>query len=80
MEKMNVYIHLLLTSVLVGGELSPSRPGRFTPEERASPRFPLDWRLTGLDAVDNSDPSAVQTVAGRYTDCSITDFNLNPLQ
>jgi hypothetical protein len=28
-------IHIFLTSALVGGEWSPSRPGRFTPGERA---------------------------------------------
>jgi hypothetical protein len=27
--------HFFLTSALVGGEWSASRPGRFTPEERA---------------------------------------------
>jgi hypothetical protein len=32
---VDVYIHIFLTSVLVAGELSASRPGRFTPEERA---------------------------------------------
>jgi hypothetical protein len=26
-----VYIHIFLTSALAGGELSASRPGRFTP-------------------------------------------------
>jgi hypothetical protein len=30
-----IYIHVLLTSALVGVERSPSRPCRFTPEERA---------------------------------------------
>jgi hypothetical protein len=34
-EGVDVQIHVLLTSVLVGGERSPSRPGRFTPGERA---------------------------------------------
>jgi hypothetical protein len=33
---VNVYIHIFFTSALVGGEWSASRPGRFTPEERAS--------------------------------------------
>jgi hypothetical protein len=28
---MDVYIHIFLTSALVGGEWSTSRPGRFTP-------------------------------------------------
>jgi hypothetical protein len=30
-----IYIHILLTSVLVGGEWSPSRPGHFNPRETA---------------------------------------------
>jgi hypothetical protein len=32
---VDVYIHIFLTSALVGGEWSTSRPGRFTPGERA---------------------------------------------
>jgi hypothetical protein len=33
---VDVQIHIFLTSALVGGERSTSRPGRFTPGERAS--------------------------------------------
>jgi hypothetical protein len=32
---VDVLIHILLTSALTGGEWSDSRPGRFTPGERA---------------------------------------------
>jgi hypothetical protein len=32
---VDVYIHIFLTSALIGGEWSASRPGRFTPGERA---------------------------------------------
>jgi hypothetical protein len=32
---MDIYIHIFLTSALVGGEWSASRPVRFTPGERA---------------------------------------------
>jgi hypothetical protein len=32
---VDVYIHILLASALIGGEWSNSRPGRFTPRERA---------------------------------------------
>jgi hypothetical protein len=77
---VDVQIHVFLTSALVGGEWSDSRPGRFTPGK--SPRYPLDRRLGGpqnrsgghgkeefLDYRDsNSDPSVVQPVASRYTD------------
>jgi hypothetical protein len=31
---VNVYTHVFLTSALVGGEWSASRPGRFTPGEK----------------------------------------------
>jgi hypothetical protein len=31
--EMDVWIHIFLTSALVGGEWSPSRPGRFTARE-----------------------------------------------
>jgi hypothetical protein len=33
---VDVQTHIFLTSALVGGEWSASRPGRFTPGERAS--------------------------------------------
>jgi hypothetical protein len=33
---VDVYIHIFLTSALVGGEWSGSRPGRFTAEERGA--------------------------------------------
>jgi hypothetical protein len=33
--EVNVYIHIFLTSALVGGEWSASRPGHSTPEEIA---------------------------------------------
>jgi hypothetical protein len=32
---VDVYIHIFLTSALAGGEWLDSRPGRFTPGERA---------------------------------------------
>jgi hypothetical protein len=32
---VNVQTHVFLTTALVGGEWSASRPGRFTPGERA---------------------------------------------
>jgi hypothetical protein len=51
---MDILIHIFLTSVLVGGEWSASRPGHFTPGKEslvpivggwADPRAGLnDWR------------------------------------
>jgi hypothetical protein len=43
---VDVYIHTWSTSALAGGELSGSRPGRFTRREK-SPRYPLHRRLGG---------------------------------
>jgi hypothetical protein len=34
-ERVDILIHVVLTSALVGGELLDSRSGRFTPGERA---------------------------------------------
>jgi hypothetical protein len=97
---VDVWIHIFLTSALVGGEWPASRPGRFTPGKEPSalvggewpasrhgrfapgthciggwvdPRSGLDnWRRENswhyLDS--NSDPSVVQPVASRRTDCS----------
>jgi hypothetical protein len=79
---VDIQIHVFLTYVLVvGGELSASRPGNFTPGERT---LGIHWirgwmgPRTGLDDVksgksgpyrnSNSDPSTVQPVASRYTD------------
>jgi hypothetical protein len=69
-------MHVFLASVLVGGEWSASRPGRFTP------RYPLDRRLGGphnlsgrhgkekiLDPTGTRTPtSVVQPLVSRYTD------------
>jgi hypothetical protein len=82
---VDVQSHVFLNSALVGGEWSASQPCRFTPGGR-SPRYPLDRRLSvpqsrsGLRGDvghscplrdSNSDPSVVQPVASRYTDCAI---------
>jgi hypothetical protein len=83
-EEVDVQTHIFLTSALVGGEWSASRSGRFTPGERV-PGTPQIGGLVGprtdLDNVErrkscpyqdsNSDLSAVQPTASRYTDCTI---------
>jgi hypothetical protein len=43
---VEMWLHASLTSALDGGELSPSRPGLFTPRER-SPWYPLNRSLGG---------------------------------
>jgi hypothetical protein len=53
----NVQIHVLLTSIPVGGEWLASCPGRFTPGERApGTHWMGGWvgPKTGLDAVEKS--------------------------
>jgi hypothetical protein len=71
-----------LTSALDGGELSASRPGRFTPGERASdthwiggwvgPRAVLDTvvkrKIPSPRRESNTRTLIVQPVAQRYTD------------
>jgi hypothetical protein len=77
--RVNVQIHIFLTSALVGGEWSASRPGGFTHGERdRGTHWIGGWvdPRTGLDDVEkrkflpyrdsNSDPSVVQPVASRY--------------
>jgi hypothetical protein len=76
---VDVYIHVFLTSALVGGEWSASRPGRFTPGTHwivglVDPTAGLDdaekrnfLNLPGLELR----PSVVQPIASRYTDCAI---------
>jgi hypothetical protein len=52
---VDVYIHIFLTSALVGGEWSASRPGRFTPGERAPGTHWLEGWVSprvGLDDVE----------------------------
>jgi hypothetical protein len=46
---VDVEIHIFLTSVLVGGEWSASRPCRFTPEKE--PPVPIVGPKAGLDDV-----------------------------
>jgi hypothetical protein len=49
---IDVLIHIFLTSALVGGEWSASRPGRFTPGERVPGTHWIGgWvdPITGLD-------------------------------
>jgi hypothetical protein len=80
---LDVQSHIFLTSPLAGGELSASHSGRFTPKGRAhetlwirggrtTDRVWTTWRKTNSSACrdSNFDPSVVQPVASRYTDCA----------
>jgi hypothetical protein len=82
--RVELYIHDFLTSTPVGDEWSASRSCRYTPGEGAPGIHRIvGWvgPRTGLDEVEkrkflpyrdsNFDPSVVQPVASRYTDCAI---------
>jgi hypothetical protein len=81
----DVEIQLFLTSALVGGEWSASLPCRFTPRERAPGTHWIGGWLgprASLDDVEkrnsrNSEVSAVQPVASRYTDYASRTPNEN---
>jgi hypothetical protein len=74
---VDIQIQIFLTSALVEGEWSASRPSRFTPGE-SNPRFPFDklggpqsWtEQHGPYRDSNFDPLVVQPVASRCTDCA----------
>jgi hypothetical protein len=77
---VNVQVHIFLTSALVGGEWSTSRPGHVTPRERAPGTHWIggwvDLRA-GVDDLENRKfltlPGLeLQPVASRYTDYAIT--------
>jgi hypothetical protein len=76
--------HIFLTTLLAGGYLSASRPGRFIPGERATgthwigrcvdTRDGLNmWRIENSYSHrdSKSDPLIVQSVASRYTDYAV---------
>jgi hypothetical protein len=80
----DVYMHEFLISVLVGGEWSASRPGRFTPGEISPTTHWIgNWVAprSGLDDVEKRKylilpglefrPPVVQPVVNRYRDCNI---------
>jgi hypothetical protein len=71
---VDVWIRIFLTSALVGGEWSRSRPGRFTPNKEPcthsigdrSGRYEVN--ILGPSRDSNSEFSVIQTVASRYID------------
>jgi hypothetical protein len=80
---MDIQIHIFLTSALVGGEWSVSRPAALSPgKEPEVPIIQEGWwtpepiwtiwrRQNSWPYQDTkSDPSVVHPVASRYTDCS----------
>jgi hypothetical protein len=81
---VDVYIHIFLTSALVGGKWSALRPAALPPgKELPVPiRYEAVWAPEAIWTTwrrenscpyrdSNSDPLAVQLIASRYTDCAI---------
>jgi hypothetical protein len=62
---VDVRTHVSLTSTLVGGECSASRPGRFTPEKRAPSIHWIGGQVdprAGVDHVEEIlDPTGIRT-------------------
>jgi hypothetical protein len=80
---VDVWIHIFLTSALVGGEWSASRPCPFTPGTHfiggwVDPRAGLDdmekWKFFTLQGLELPLPLVVQPVASRYTDWAIPAY------
>jgi hypothetical protein len=84
-----VYNHIFLTSALVGGEWSASRPAALPPGGNR-PRYPLDRELGGPQSRSGHGevkipdptglelrPSVVQQVGSRYTDYTIRSEQKN---
>jgi hypothetical protein len=49
---VDVYIHVFLTSELVGGERSASSPGHFTPGDKLPVPIGQEDRWAGLDDME----------------------------
>jgi hypothetical protein len=52
---MDVYIHVFLTSALVGGEWSPSRPGRSTSEKKGVFEFGIGFTILCMYFITSDD-------------------------
>jgi hypothetical protein len=61
---MDEEVHVLLTSTLVGDEWLASRPGRFTPEERAAGTHWIGGWVDPRDELDGVEKGKFLIVAG----------------
>jgi hypothetical protein len=61
---VDVQIHIFLTSALAGGEWSASRPGRFTPRERASGTHWIEGWVDPRAGVDDLEKRKFLTLPG----------------
>jgi hypothetical protein len=63
-EGVDVQIHIFLTSTLVGGEWSASRPGHFTPGENASGTHWIGGWVDHRAGLDNLEKRKFLTLLG----------------
>jgi hypothetical protein len=61
---VNVLIHIFLTSALVGGEWSGSRPSRYTPGERAPGTHWIGGLVDARASLDNVEKRKCLTLPG----------------
>jgi hypothetical protein len=61
---VDIYIHIFLTSAPVGGEWSASRPGRFTPGERAPGTHWIGGWVGPRAGLDNVEKRKFLTIPG----------------
>jgi hypothetical protein len=61
---VDVYTHVFLASAFAGGEWSVSRPGRFTPDERASGTDCIGGRVGPRAGLDNVEKRKFLTLPG----------------
>jgi hypothetical protein len=61
---VDVYIHIFLSSALAGGEWSASRPGRFTPGERAPGTHWIGGWFDPRAGLDDSEKRKFLTLPG----------------
>jgi hypothetical protein len=61
---VDVQIHIFLTLALVGGEWSASRPGRFTPGEKAHCTHWIGGWMDLRTGLDNMEKRKISTLPG----------------
>jgi hypothetical protein len=74
-EEMEVWSHIFLTSAPAGGERSASRPGRFTPGERApSTQWIGGWvdSIAGLEDMEKRKFLALPGLELRCLGCPVS--------
>jgi hypothetical protein len=70
-EGVDVKIHVFLTLALVGGEWSASRPGRFSPRERAPVTHCIGGRVNPRAGLDDVKKRKFLTLSGLELDLPV---------